>query len=286
VGLTLRELEDVIAVRRHLADRPRVLTIGRQALHLHRGEAAALAAQVPEHAAVLRGHASGDWADTVLRALLATDRVEHLDVSDYEGAAIVADIGRRLPAELEQRYDLVIDGGTLEHVFDVPTALANELRLLRTGGRLLLSTPANNLCGHGFWQLSPEVVFRALGPAAGARLHRVSLVEAAAPGVELQAFRRRWDVADPELAGRRVDVWSRTAAMLLAHAEKLAHLDEPFAHGVFQSDYARRWSAEPAGVPSRGLAQRLPPALRRQARAWRQRRAAALTNRRHFERAG
>ena len=55
---------------------------------------------------------------------------------------------------------MVVDGGTLEHVFDYPTALRNAMRMVRVGGHLILNAPVNNFPGHGFYQISPELFFR------------------------------------------------------------------------------------------------------------------------------
>ena len=111
-----------------------------------------------------------------LRALGATD-VRALDLSPVEGAEIVHDLGRPVPGELEQRFDLVLDGGSLEHVFDVRQALANYMRMVRVGGRLVIQTVANNHCGHGFYQFSPELFFRVLSEVNGYQVERIHLTE-------------------------------------------------------------------------------------------------------------
>ncbi|MCA1572803.1 MAG: hypothetical protein LC798_21415 [Chloroflexi bacterium] len=43
---------------------------------------------------------------------------------------------------------MVLDGGTLEHVFDYPTALRGALDAVRLGGHFIAVTPANGWCGH------------------------------------------------------------------------------------------------------------------------------------------
>jgi 2-polyprenyl-3-methyl-5-hydroxy-6-metoxy-1,4-benzoquinol methylase len=53
----------------------------------------------------------------------------------------------------------VFDGGTLEHIFDYPTAIKNCMKMVKPGGHLLLTTPANNWFGHGFYQFSPELFY-------------------------------------------------------------------------------------------------------------------------------
>src|SRR5262249_47756113 len=97
----------------------------------------------------------GDWADELFHLLGAT-QLDALDASPYEGASVIHDLNTPLPPALAGRYDCVFDGGTLEHVFNVPQALKNAMELARVQGHVLVTTPANNALGHGFYQFSPE----------------------------------------------------------------------------------------------------------------------------------
>jgi 2-polyprenyl-3-methyl-5-hydroxy-6-metoxy-1,4-benzoquinol methylase len=56
-----------------------------------------------------------------------------------------------------EKYDTIFDGGSLEHIFNVNQALKNVSSLCKPGGQIIHSLPANNQCGHGFWQFSPEL---------------------------------------------------------------------------------------------------------------------------------
>src|SRR5690606_11698747 len=76
---------------------------------------------------------------------------------DYEGAEIIADLNHPLSETIAGRFDLLVDGGTLEHVFAVRQALMNVAELLKPGGRAIHITPTNNYCNHGFYQCSPTL---------------------------------------------------------------------------------------------------------------------------------
>lgn len=82
---------------------------------------------------------------------------ETLDISDYEAADHIHDLNRPVPDHLVGRFGLIIDGGTLEHVFDVPQTLRNMKAMLRPGGRIIHINPMNNWSEHGFYQLSPRL---------------------------------------------------------------------------------------------------------------------------------
>ena len=57
------------------------------------------------------------------------------------------------------QYDVVLNGGTLEHVFHTAHALANALRMAGDGGLFMHFGPMNNYVDHGFYQFSPTLIF-------------------------------------------------------------------------------------------------------------------------------
>jgi SAM-dependent methyltransferase len=101
----------------------------------------------------------GKYCETLLSHLGATS-VDSIDASSYEGATIVHDLNKPLPADLSEHFDSVIDFGTIEHVFDVPQVLRTYASLVRDGGIILIATQADGCCGHGFYQFSPELFYR------------------------------------------------------------------------------------------------------------------------------
>ena len=62
-----------------------------------------------------------------------------MDFSDYEGANIIQDLNTLIKNhDIFEKYDLIIDGGTLEHVFHVPNAFENFFKLLKIGGQFYI----------------------------------------------------------------------------------------------------------------------------------------------------
>ena len=76
-----------------------------------------------------------------------------------------------MPPELEGRFGLILDGGTIEHVFDTRVALESIARMLRVGGRVLHTNPATNYLAHGFYQFSPTLYYDFYAANAFADLH-------------------------------------------------------------------------------------------------------------------
>ena len=96
-------------------------------------------------------------AETVF-GMLGFSSISVLDYSAFEGADIVLDLNSPdLPADLHGQFDMIIDHGTLEHVFHLPNALNNVFQLLKVGGRAIFSAPSGNFFDHGFYMLQPTL---------------------------------------------------------------------------------------------------------------------------------
>ena len=96
-------------------------------------------------------------SDRALFAFLGVS-CESLDASRYEGCDHVADLNTpEPPSALHERYDIVLDAGTLEHVFHLPNAFQFCHGLLKQGGRMIHMSPLSNYADHGFYQMSPTL---------------------------------------------------------------------------------------------------------------------------------
>src|ERR1035437_1258855 len=94
--------------------------------------------------------------DRTLFAAFGFEVVHSLDCNDYEGATHIFDLNQPLlPSELDTKYDVVLDSGTLEHIFHVPNALKNIVGLMKIGGRVIFQSPSSNHIDHGFYMFSP-----------------------------------------------------------------------------------------------------------------------------------
>lgn len=229
MGINLCEATAILSLKRSGAVGGDIVCLGRPELFIGKHQTAALAAAFDCRwsPATLDTIAADRHAEPLLQAAGFTS-IRSLDASAYEGASLVHDLNQPLPADLEGITSFVYDGGTIEHVFDVATALANATRLLRVGGTLLVSTAANNQCGHGFYQFSPELFYRYL-EANGFEEIRVYLVGLASPN--------RWRRAvDPKVLGRRVQFQTTEPTQMLVMARKREALAKPVVPQ--QSDYA------------------------------------------------
>jgi hypothetical protein len=134
---------------------------------------------------------------------------------------------------------MVIDGGTLEHVFDFRQAAINVSKLLKVGGHVISVTPCNNFMGHGFYQFSPELFYRVFSPENGFEVESMVLAEVNADGDWFEA-------ADPDVARARVTLVNGARTYLMMRARKTGEV-EMFAKTPQQSDYSVLWQDDRGG---------------------------------------
>lgn len=171
---------------------------------------------------------------------LGAERVESLDMSSYQHCSICRDLNEPPPDEQVEGYDLVYDGGTLEHVFHFPNAIANCMSLVKVGGHFMASLPANQWLGHGFYQFSPELFFRVLSPENGFEIVRIFLAD------NPEGRGRLFRVIDPAESGVRTLLYSKEPMLVMVWARKIAAV-KPFQSWPQQSDYSARWKTAKAG---------------------------------------
>ncbi len=75
--------------------------------------------------------------------MLGFNTVKAIDISDFEGAEIILDLNQQIPSHLIGTCDLLVDGSTLDNLFDPVTALRNATRLLKPNGRICISAQGN-----------------------------------------------------------------------------------------------------------------------------------------------
>jgi hypothetical protein len=265
MGLDINAVRFLIAARRQGVTLGDVLMLGRQDLNVYPARMRQVLAEAGlPNDLFAAGAPDTGFAEPVFRSLGARN-VSSLDASAFEGAQFVHDLNQPLGAELRERFDLVYDGGTLEHVFNFPVALQSSMEMVRVGGRLVIHTVANSYCGHGFYQFSPELFWRALSPQNGFAVEQMILHR-------MGPYGRWFEVADPDHIRARVELITLAPVQLLIRAQR-TRVVPVFAAAPQQSDYTPRWTEQggekehPAAqinyAPSRpGLARVLPGVAR------------------------
>lgn len=212
------------------------VTIGRLGVFLPEGtfesDAAKLGIRTPEEgwAPILRS----PYCDPILSALGAHS-VSSLDFSEYEGANLIHDLNKPVPDTLHEKFDLLFDSGSLEHVFNIPTALQNYVHLVRKGGLLVLDLPADGCSGHGFYQFSPELFYRYFSSETGCRVEAMFCVENL-PGATW------YQVPNPSEINRRIEIQASLPIHLLILIRRVEIVDTIPGHFPPQVDYEITWN--------------------------------------------
>ncbi len=122
-------------------------------------------------------------------AMLGFEEVDTFDILGSPTHRV--DMNEPLPDEFRNRYDWIIDAGSLYCIFDVATALRNILSMLRPVGTILHTS---NLVGHFGWG------FYAFGPAFFQDFYRANGFEIRAMAHRLKTVDSQWTLFPPTLS--------------------------------------------------------------------------------------
>lgn len=200
----------------------------------------------------------GGYAEPLLR-MLGAEEVSSIDKSAYEDASIIHDMNQPIPNSLRGTFSVVIDGGSLEHVFDFPTAVRNCMSMIQPGGHFLGMTPANNRMGHGFYQFSPELLFRIFSKDNGFVVQHMLLTETSS---------KKWyEILDSEVIQQRVEIKNYRPTYIYIQAKKL-ETASIFSSLPQQSDYLRRWESSQTLSNEESSSQSLPQIIIKPIERW------------------
>jgi len=161
-----------------VAGKSNAVMLGRQSLALKRGNAKPLkrALAAAKLSKDLSDYAQDDnFAENFLNKI-GYPPMKSMDASSYEACDYNHDLNDPLPNDLRGAFDVVIDGGTIEHVFNTPRALDNVFHMLADDGIFISINGMQGWAGHGFYQFSPELVWRYWQDARNCTVHTCTAV--------------------------------------------------------------------------------------------------------------
>lgn len=91
----------------------------------------------------------------ILLQQLGATEVSVCGIEPSDDIDFYLDLNECLAQELAGSYDLVIDFGTTEHVFNTSRALRSLSLMCRVGGTVICSAPCSNAVNHGYVSISP-----------------------------------------------------------------------------------------------------------------------------------
>ncbi len=132
---------------------------------------------------------------------------------------------------LNEKFDTIIDFGTSEHIFNVVENLSNISKFCKNNGIILHSLPANNNCGHGFWQFSPELFFSLYSENNGFSDTEIFIFNT--------HNKYEWWKVEKQKLGERLEISSDAPLYVLVKTIKKSETQNK---DVQQSDYIERWN--------------------------------------------
>lgn len=115
----------------------------------------------PDSESILKWHSASAFMDRIVESrhffsLIGYD-LTIADIARIRGDELLVDLNEPLDSSLtSQPFDLVIDGGTAEHCFNIGQAFKNMAELVKLGGCILHINPAA-MFNHGFYNLNPTL---------------------------------------------------------------------------------------------------------------------------------
>jgi SAM-dependent methyltransferase len=209
MGIDLHSLNFLRFVHKTHGNFGKTVTLARHGLHVTK----TIADDDFNKAIVEKAKAKNEYfIDETLKRVFGSSSVDSIDFSDYQDATIIHDLNMPIDKNTPQ-FDTVIDAGTSEHIFSINTALANARNLCKPNGTLIHILPANNFCGHGFWQFSPELFIGLYCEANGFRDTEVYLAKLDDP--------KRWFRLVNFAHGGRANFFSSLRVHLMVKTVKL-----------------------------------------------------------------
>jgi SAM-dependent methyltransferase len=193
----------------------------------------------------LTGFSGGALDDGRFFRFLGFDHVVSCDASSYESASLLLDLNQPVPTELHGKFDVVFNGGTMEHVFDVPCVLRNIHSMLKVGGRAIHIAPSSNMIDHGFYSFSPSL-FCDYYQANRYQVLTVYLFECVSWTGEWSVY----DVSSAGLDNRLGKMATSKMAGVFCVAQRTA--DSISAVAPIQNHFSRAWERSPQ-KPTTGL---------------------------------
>ena len=122
----------------------------------------------------VNGYNYGDYSEQIFYDL-GFENVQSIDNNSYENASIIFNLNKPFIEHLF--YDYIFDGGTTEHIFNIPQVYENIINMLKIDGIFCSVTCNNNFSGHGLYQFSPDFFISIFNKKYGMELLELYLAE-------------------------------------------------------------------------------------------------------------
>jgi SAM-dependent methyltransferase len=160
---------------------------------------------------------------------------------DFDGTEIAHKLDLNQPIDIGQRFDIVHNAGTLEHVFDIAQAFRNMHNLTRPGGVMIHHAPFVGWVDHGFYALQPTLFWDL---AEANNYHVAAMVYAEVAPPRLESLPSREAILEMAKAGRIGRNANLAAVLQRPHAEAPFRIPmQGYYAGRISQEAVDAWSA-------------------------------------------
>ena len=97
-----------------------------------------------------------DYAYFFLKNKFNLSKLVSFDKNNYEDCDVVLDFENDF--DYNEKFDIFFDGGSLQHIYNIPKAINNIIKLTKINGKIIHTVTFNNFQGFGLYQISPEIL--------------------------------------------------------------------------------------------------------------------------------
>ncbi len=111
---------------------------------------------------IINWHALGAQLDKIIetKSLLELLKIDMtvLDINEVRRGETLCDLNEPIAQDLHGQFDIVLDGGTMEHCFNVGQVIKNFLALAKVDGYVIHQNPLM-VMNHGFYNFNPTFYY-------------------------------------------------------------------------------------------------------------------------------
>ena len=153
MGIDRTSLNAILMSCRHIKNKQNLLTIGRQQIHTSQENNIDIGDKFNTNLSEI---IYGNYCETFFSSV-GFINIDSIDNSNYEGSKYIHNLNYPILEDFKNKYDYIYDGGTTEHLFNIPQVFKNIIDMLNIDGLFVSVTCNNNFSGHGMYQFSPEL---------------------------------------------------------------------------------------------------------------------------------
>ncbi|MFH1062545.1 MAG: hypothetical protein V1747_06630 [Candidatus Omnitrophota bacterium] len=90
---------------------------------------------------------------------IPADQYYDVDKFDFDKPKILFDMQDEVEQKFRDKFNFILDSGTLEHIFDIKGVLSNIVKMTNLNGYVLHLIPTHNFVNHGFYQCCPTLFY-------------------------------------------------------------------------------------------------------------------------------